>query len=405
MAVDLFRRIRHALVTVALLLALAAVADAAPKRRAVPAYAPPYAALILDAADGTVLHAENADAMRHPASLTKMMTLYLLFEAIENGRIKLASPLAVSQRAADQDPTKLGLRAGDTISAREVILGLVTKSANDAAVVAAEAIGGTEERFAERMTAKARRLGMTRTTFQNASGLPDPDQVTTARDMARLARALLADFPQHYHFFSAPSFSYAGVTHANHNRFMGWYEGADGFKTGFIRASGFNLVASAVRGDRRLIGVVMGGTSAGARDQRMGEIMDAAFGQRPALPSMRKADAAPAPARAQGSVVAVAAANPAATAAGSWGVQVGAFADPTQARAAAERARRLAPQALGRASVELAAGFGKQPLVRARLVGVSAASARSGCQTLQKHRLACFALSPAELTPSRSVQF
>src|SRR5262245_20541898 len=291
-----------------------------------------------------------------------MMTLYLLFEAIENGRVKMATPFSVSQRAADQDPTKLGLKPGDTISARDAILGLVTKSANDAAVVIAEALAGSEDRFAERMTAKARRLGMTRTTFQNASGLPDPEQETTARDMARLARALLRDFPQHYHFFSAASFSFAGVTHANHNRFMNWYDGADGLKTGFIRASGFNLVASAQRGERRLVGVGMGGTSAGARDQRMGELLDAAFMRRPALPAIRQANAAPSAPRAtasNGAFPAAAAATPPQAAqpavSGPWGVQVGAFADAAQARQAAERARRTAPQ-LARAAIDVSPG-------------------------------------------------
>ncbi len=391
---------RAVLCALVALIALASGAEAAPKRKPVTTgYKPPYAAIVIDAADGGVVHAENADAMRHPASLTKMMTLYLLFEALDQGLIAPSTPMKVSAHAESQSPTKLGVVAGDRVAARDVILGLVTKSANDAAVVAAEALAGSEDKFAQRMTAKARRLGMTRTTYQNASGLPDPDQVTTARDQARLGRALLRDFPQHYHFFSTPAFSYAGVTHANHNRFMGWYEGADGLKTGFIRASGFNLVASAKRAERRLIGVVMGGNSAGARDQRMGEIMDAAFASRPVSPSMRKADS-PAPARgapqAQGSATA-AFAPASATPDGTWGVQVGAFLDATQARRAAEQAKRLAPTPLGPGAINLAAGFGKHPMVRARVVGLSAEQATGACRTLKQKKQACIPLSPADL--------
>ena len=374
-----------------LALALASGADAAVKRKATTGYKPPYAAIVIDAADGRVVHAEDADAMRHPASLTKLMTLYLVFEALDAGRLAPATALRVSAHAEAQSPTKLGLAAGDAIAVRDVILGLVTKSANDAAVVVAEALAGSEEKFAQRMTAKARRLGMTRTTYQNANGLPDPDQVTTARDQARLARALLRDFPHHYHYFATSAFTYAGVTHANHNRFMGWYEGADGFKTGFIRASGFNLVASARRGERRLIGVVMGGTSAGARDQRMGEILDAAFASRPVLPPTRRADVpAPDAPQAQGSAI-VAAIVPAA-ANGSWGVQVGAFADAAQARRAAEQAKRLAPTPLAPGAIDLAAGFGKHALVRARLVGLSAEQARDACRALKQKKHGCIPL-------------
>jgi D-alanyl-D-alanine carboxypeptidase len=242
-----------------------------------PAFAARSAAIIMDAATGAVLYEDDADEPRYPASLTKVMTLYLLFEALDAKRITLDTRFPVSARAANQDPTKLGLRPGETIAVRDIILGLVTKSANDAAVVAAEGLAGSEPEFARQMTEKARKLGMANTTFRNASGLPDPQQKTTARDLAVLARAIIKTFPHHYHFFDTPSFSYKGITHANHNRLNNWYEGADGLKTGYIRASGFNLVTSAKRDNRRLIGVVMGGISPGSRDQEMARLLDAAF--------------------------------------------------------------------------------------------------------------------------------
>jgi len=242
-----------------------------------PASAARSAAIIMDAATGNVLYEDNADAPRYPASLTKVMTLHLLFEALDAKRITFDSRFPVSAKAAAQDPTKLGLKDGETIAVRDIILGLITKSANDAAVVAAEGLAGSESAFAAQMTEKARRLGMTSTTFRNASGLPDPQQKTTARDLAMLARATIRAFPHHYHLFDTPSFTYKGITHANHNRLNNWYPGADGLKTGYIRASGFNLITSAKRDNRRLIGVVLGGVSPGSRDQEMARLLDATF--------------------------------------------------------------------------------------------------------------------------------
>jgi D-alanyl-D-alanine carboxypeptidase len=240
------------------------------------------ASFVIDYATGEVLHAENADAQRHPASLTKMMTLYMAFEAIEQGRLKLTDRLPVSQYASEQSPTKLGLKAGSTVQVEDAIMGLVTKSANDAAVVVAEHLGGgSENAFARQMTQKARRLGMPNTSFQNASGLPDDDQVTTARDMVTLGRALIRDFPQFYPLFSTKSFTYGGRAHPNHNHLMSSYDGMDGIKTGFIRASGFNLVASAKRGNRRLVASVFGGTSPKNRDDYMAKLLDKSFGTEP----------------------------------------------------------------------------------------------------------------------------
>ncbi|WP_246130187.1 D-alanyl-D-alanine carboxypeptidase family protein [Nitrospirillum pindoramense] len=240
-----------------------------------------YAAIVVDAETGQVLHAAGADTQNYPASLTKMMTLYLLFDALDAGRVTLDTPFKVSAHAAAQAPSKLGLDAGDTIRVRDAILALVTKSANDVAVTVGENLGGSEPRFAQMMTAKARALGMSRTTFRNASGLPNTGQVTTARDLARLAQALIHDHAKQYAYFKTASFTYNGETMANHNHLMSRYPGMDGIKTGFINASGFNLVGSAVQDGRRLIAVVMGGSSAVWRDNRMADLLDEGFATKP----------------------------------------------------------------------------------------------------------------------------
>ena len=243
---------------------------------AVPARAN-YASLVMDASTGQVLYEANADLPRYPASLTKMMTVYMLFEALDQGRMTLDQSLYASAHAASQSPTKLGLRVGQQIAVEDAILGLVTKSANDAAAVIAEALGGTEEQFAWQMTTRAHQLGMTQTFFANASGLPDPNQVTTARDMAILALALLHDYPHYYHYFGTERFYWGGASHPNHNRLLGAYPGVDGIKTGYTHASGFNLVASAIRDGRRLIGVVMGAPSSGTRNVLMTSLLDQGF--------------------------------------------------------------------------------------------------------------------------------
>ncbi len=232
-------------------------------------YNPPQASIVVDANSGKVLQASNADAQRHPASLTKIMTLYMLFERLEAGKLSLDSEMDVSAHAASQAPTKLGLRPGQTLEVEDAIKALVTKSANDAAVVIAEHLGGDEEKFAQMMTRKARALGMSRTTYQNASGLPDPDQITTARDQALLGRAIQDRFPKHYRYFATTSFSYRGRAMRNHNKLLGRVEGVDGIKTGYTRASGFNLVSSVRRGNRHIVSVVLGGRSGGSRDALM----------------------------------------------------------------------------------------------------------------------------------------
>src|SRR5438045_1677926 len=232
-------------------------------------YSPAFSSIIVDGNSGATLSANNPDGIRHPASLTKIMTLYLLFEQLERGKLKLDSELDVSQHASEQAPTKLGLRPGQTIRVEDAIKGLVTRSANDAAVVIAEAIAGDEGDFAKLMTRKARTLGMTKTVYRNASGLPDDEQVTTARDQSTLGRAIQDRFPRYYRYFSTTAFNYHGHSIRNHNKLLGSVEGVDGIKTGYTHASGFNLVTSMRRGNRHLVGVVLGGRSGGSRDAIM----------------------------------------------------------------------------------------------------------------------------------------
>ncbi|HEX9214740.1 MAG TPA: D-alanyl-D-alanine carboxypeptidase [Bradyrhizobium sp.] len=243
------------------------------QRDASESYSPQFASIIVDGNSGSVLQSTSPDGLRHPASLTKIMTLYLLFERLESGKMKLDTEMQVSQHAADQDPTKLNLRPGQTIRVEDAIKGLVTRSANDAAVVIAEAIGGDEDDFGQMMTRKARALGMSKTVYRNASGLPNDEQVTTARDQATLGRAIQERFPRYYRYFSTSAFNWRGQSIRNHNHLLGSVEGVDGIKTGYTRASGFNLVTSMRRGNRHLIGVVLGGRSGGSRDAIMRNLL------------------------------------------------------------------------------------------------------------------------------------
>jgi D-alanyl-D-alanine carboxypeptidase len=236
-------------------------------------YSPQFSSIIVDGNSGATLSATSPDGSRHPASLTKIMTLYLLFERLEAGKMKLDTEMQVSEHASDQDPTKLDLKPGQTIRVEDAIKGLVTRSANDAAVVIAEAIAGDEDDFAKLMTRKARALGMSRTTYRNASGLPNDEQVTTARDQATLGRAIQDRFPRYYRYFSTQAFTYHGQSIRNHNHLLGNVEGVDGIKTGYTRASGFNIVTSMRRGNRHLVGVVMGGRSGGSRDATMRSLL------------------------------------------------------------------------------------------------------------------------------------
>jgi D-alanyl-D-alanine carboxypeptidase len=236
-------------------------------------YTPPSSSIVVDGNTGAVLQASNADGLRHPASLTKIMTLYLLFERLEAGKIRLDTPLRISEHAAEQSPTKLGVRPGQTLAVEDAIKAVVTKSANDAAVAIAENLGGDEPDFAKMMTAKAHALGMSRTTYVNASGLPDDDQITTAQDQALLGRAIQERFPRYYRYFSTAEFVYHGHAMRNHNHLLGVVGGVDGIKTGYTVASGFNLVTSVHRDGRFIIAVVLGGRSAGERDAHMRELI------------------------------------------------------------------------------------------------------------------------------------
>lgn len=238
-----------------------------------------YSSIVVDNASGRVLSAVNPDDLRYPASLTKLMTLYMAFEALRDRRITLDEEVPVSDHAAAMEPSKLGLVPGSELTVEEAILAIVTKSANDAACALGELLGGDEERFGQMMTLRARALGMSRSTFRNASGLPDPEQMTTARDLAILAHHLVQDFPDQYHYFSTPGFMFHGRAIYNHDLMLRTYEGADGLKTGYTEAAGHNLVTSAMRGGVRLIGVVMGAASNPERDIHMASLLDDGFEQ------------------------------------------------------------------------------------------------------------------------------
>ena len=253
-----------------------------------------YAAIVVDGATGQVLQQVNADQRDYPASLTKMMTLYLTFRGLKSGKLQLDEPMQVSLHAANMSPTKLGLRAGQTVSVRDCILGMVTKSANDAATVMAENIGGSEPAFTDMMNAQARLLGMDETHFANASGLPNPDNTSTAHDLVRLAMALYRDFPQYAHFFATQEFVFRGQIVRGHNHLMYRYPGMDGLKTGYIDASGFNLASTAVHDGRRLFAVVLGGRTAAGRDNLMARLLDDGFaGQETPLAVIEQATRAP----------------------------------------------------------------------------------------------------------------
>ena len=321
MGIALFLPFRpHILVGLVLALLFAALADPALARRhhsaaaahrgmvrmpASPTDPNKDAALVVDGATGKVLYARNETAERHPASLTKMMTLYMLFDALKAGKITMQTQLPVSYHASIQKPTKLGLRPGQTISVDMAIRSLVIRSANDAAVVIAEALGGTEAHFAEMMTARARQLGMRETNYHNASGLPDPLQISTASDLAILGRHLAYDYPQYFPYFGLAGFNYKGAWIPTHDNLIGRYDGADGIKTGYTGASGFNLVSSVTRGTTHLIAVVMGGRTAVRRDLEMVRLLDQTFAQisanptlvaRASVPWQQVAQNAPAPA-------------------------------------------------------------------------------------------------------------
>ncbi|MGE5475135.1 MAG: serine hydrolase [Bacteroidales bacterium] len=381
-----------------------------------------YGAIVMDHDTGNVLYAVNPDRRSYPASLTKVMTLYLLFDALESGKLRLDSTMPVSAHASVQAPSKLALVPGDRISVEDAVLALVTKSANDVAVVIAEAVGGDEEGFAELMTRKAHQIGMNNTTYRNASGLPNPGQISTPRDQAILARALIRTHGKYYHYFSTRQFRWRGQPITTHNRLMLRYPGADGIKTGYINASGFNLIASAKRDNRRLIGVVFGGDTAAWRDRNMAQILDKGFGRAGSAPDIRSAKAeeeedradldsliasantkAEKPAaRVKQASLKVAKGKPAARKAAaeeddegdddpsSWAIQVGAFSEYKPAHQAASAAAKKMGGLVSRASIVVDKGKqGKQTVYRARLSGFNEDQARAACKRLSRAKKAC----------------
>jgi len=390
-----------------------------------------YASMVVDGTTGEVLNEVNADELNHPASLTKMMTLYMTFEALQRGKVTFDTRLPVSEFAAAKIPTHLGVPAGDTVSVKECILGMIVLSANDCAAIAGEYLaGGSETAFARMMTEKAHALGMTNTTFRNASGLPDDEQVTSARDLVKLAQHLHDDFPQYYRFFSTREFLFRGRLIKGHNHLMYRYAGMDGLKTGFTSASGFNLASSAERDGHRLYGVVMGSTSGGVRDRLMATLLDNGFAHRPtdpmlvaeaggtsaktakrlfagagtmlaALSPIPKAEAAtlpPAPVRTlrarsakqpKGAVVTAVSAE-------RWAVQVGAFGSHAQAEEATEHALHLAGLH-GEPAILAPAPHEKHKIYRARLNGFATEhQAREACNALHKKGHLCVVVPPGK---------
>jgi len=407
--------------------------------------APVFEWLLLDAETGQVLSEHNADVPTPPASLTKMMTLYLTFEQLNQGHIRLDQSFYVSEEAASRAPSKLGLTPGDSVPVRDLILGLVTKSANDAAAVLAEGLAGSEANFAQYMNWKARQLGMQQTWYRNASGLPDPEQRTTARDVARLALALYHQFPREYRYFSTREFDFRGEIVHSHNHLLDWYQGADGIKTGYVNASGFNLAASAVRNGRRQIGVIMGGRSWRSRDEQMASLLDQGFAvlaaARPAPAQYAQpAVAAPATPAAAPVIAAAPAALPAAAAipaaapsvpadsAGAhviqsalrhlspiakaeasplaieasdggagWAIQLGAFRAEAAAEQAAQRVAGLAIVKGKPPQILVPAKHDPTGLYRARLVHFTAKGAQAACAELHRKGVACSVVHPGGL--------
>ena len=370
--------------------------------------------IVIDAHSGRVLYSFNADEARFPASLTKVMTLYLVFEALRDGAIKPNEKLAVSRRASRQRPSRLGLRRGRKISVSDAVMALITKSANDAAVVLAEKLGGSEAEFARLMTKKAREMGMRHTVFRNASGLHDPRQVTTARDMARLAMALIRDFPVQYRKFATTTFRYRGRRYKNHNPLLGVYDGADGMKTGYIRQSGFNLMSSASRDGRRLIGIVLGARSPEMREWRMKALLDYGFERLggedrlrvarslplqlgeanvAALASGMNAGTAATPRKPSRPATAISATKAPPPARPQWGIQVGAYNQAAPAKKAALRAADRYPALLGNARLAIIpVERNGERFYRARLLGLTEDRARRACKQLKQLRMPCLAV-------------
>lgn len=370
-----------------------------------------YAEMVVDGDNGRVLVSRNADARKYPASLTKIMTLYMVFEALEQGKLHLDQTLKVSRRAAGQPASKLGLRRGETITVRQAIMALVTKSANDVATVVAEGIAGSEFKFALKMTRRARDLGMSRTTFRNASGLPNRRQLSTARDMARLALAIHRDFPKYFDYFSKTSFAYRGKIFRNHNNLVGKVQGVDGIKTGYIRASGFNLVASASRDEGRLVGVLFGGRSANSRDARMRKLLANGFarlqrGGEQGLPNqfvrprgrMDGFGNVPVPRlKPPRTVLDFGDIADAAHFGPGWSVQIGAFNQAASARRHVSKLTGALPGLLARTKLSIdAIASGQDVFYRARVHGMNERQAQELCSRIKSANFDCLPIAPAE---------
>jgi D-alanyl-D-alanine carboxypeptidase len=379
-------------------------------------------AIVINAQTGAILFADDADRSHYPASLTKMMTLYMTFDALATGPLRLSQSLPVSSQAARQVPSKIGLRTGATISVEDAILALVTKSANDAAVVLAEVLGGTESNFAVGMTMKARDLGLHRTTFRNASGLHDRYQHTTPRDMANLAIALIRDFPQYYGYFSTTSFTYQGTTYTNHNNLLGRYPGTDGLKTGYVRSAGYNLAASVVRDQTRLVGVVLGGDTAADRDRAMANLFDTAFMRlhilRPSpvppmvevaelappavLPPSPRSPVLPAPASALLPGVTAEAAPAITPDVSEWSVQVGAYRGYDGAQRRLQEATLALPLGYLHARPEIEPSA-DDALYHARLVGLTQSEANNACRILEPAGVPCIVMPQRSMAGAAAV--
>jgi D-alanyl-D-alanine carboxypeptidase len=379
------------------------------------ARAAPQSSIVVDAGTGEVLSASDPSALWRPASLTKLMTLYITFEELAAGRLKLAEILTVSPYAAAMPPSQLGLLKGAKITVETAILATITRSANDAAVVLAERIGGNETSFATRMTATAKRLGMTGSSFHNASGLPDPEQITTAHDMAVLARALIHDYPQYYHFFSARGMSYLGGNLPSINAILYLYPGADGLKTGFTCGSGYNLVASATHDGTRIIGVLLGGLTSDQRFAGMRILLDRGFateGMPPADPTlldqMTAAGSAPPPQQLSAEACAPGwSLEPDGAVAGrlpGWGILFGGFPRQEATRALLQRGMKLLPGNLkaGQPAV-VARQYKGFKAYRAVVVGLTNTQAVAMCRHLWGQGGYCRALSPMELNNPKAL--
>ena len=377
---------------------------------ALPAQAGPdgkrYASIAVDADSREVLHARQIDAPRYPASLTKMMTLYLVFDAIERGDLSLSDTLVASRRATRVEPVKLGLRQGETITVHQAIQALAVKSSNDVSVVLAERLGGTEDQFSIMMTQKARSLGMNSTTYKTASGLPHPQQLTTARDQAKLADQLLVNHRKYYHYFGQQTFMWRGRMLRTHNALLGKVDGVDGFKTGYTNDSGYNLTISAQRNGRRIIAVVLGGASNTARNQHMERLVDRAFtvqAKKPQIMASAKpqltqaAYSGPAKVftiRGRGAttrrVVLGQNALPDITPSDNWQIQLGVFGTPE----AAQTAINVAGEVIDKAGQPRIMPHGANH--RARITALSGPKAQAACQALKAASLDCLLVVPAQ---------